>query len=672
MSQTVDFERWNGALLTRSDQQFFDMMRASLGNIQTPFNKHALLKKLITYLKKRETRERVQTLISSGDAFLLTVIFVLDDPDLPTLYNFLKGTTPYLDLHNHLLNLEERLLVYRNTEGDGVRIRFNPYFFEDLRSSILNTDLVFESTTGSPGPPPWIRDQLILAAIAYIREHPVLFKAGNKFKSKIEGDIRNRFSFTDSTDPIKRVRQIIECLNAAGIVTESDGRNTIVTTALVSFGSLSPVGRAARLAAALAAAQGGGVTALEYFQAALLLLDNIDPERIYSASSLSRILLASGVSSTGEDDSKLFMAMVTLGLLSSTDEGYTPCPLSPYVNENDAAIIIQPNFEITLTTSASFSQGIELALAAELRSYDIFPVFELTRDSVTRRFADGVKVSDFVESLERLSGCVLPSNVLFSVESWEKEYLSIRIFRGSVLLVDPDRRHLVEHNKEMTHLITSSPAPGVYLIGTDDQSLVGKALHGCGIFQKPAVEGTDRSEGAGMRESDPVGDQEENPASRIKVAKGLISSTPKKHDEKTEQPVDVIGELKTKLKSMNLTEETTKELSRMIGKRLILYPAQLEFFASSPREKNEARGFDYVGKVRIIEQALSRDDLLLEITTRGAGGQSVKYLIKPVELNKSASDLVLCGTVLTEQTDKELRVRAMSLVRSVRGALYSV
>ena len=78
MNKTADFERWKGALLTRPDQQFFDMMRASLGALQTPFNKHALLKKLITPLKRRETRERVLALISESDAFLLTVIFILD------------------------------------------------------------------------------------------------------------------------------------------------------------------------------------------------------------------------------------------------------------------------------------------------------------------------------------------------------------------------------------------------------------------------------------------------------------------------------------------------------------------------------------------------------------------------------------------------------------------
>ncbi len=675
MSNTADFEQWKGALLIRSDQQFFDLIRASLGELQTPFNKHALVKKLITYLKKPETRTRVLTLITKEDAFLLTAIYVLNDPDLPTLYSFLKAMMPYIDLYNHLLNLEERLLIYRNVEGDGVRIRFNPHFFEDLRSSVLDTDLVFKSDEGSSGPPPWIRDQLLLATLAYVREHPAIFKAGGKLKSKIEEDIRRRFSFADTANSEMRVRLVIKSLEASGIIIERNGQYTVCMPVLTSFGSLSPAGRVARLAGALAAA-GDGVRSADVFSsAARLLLDNLNPERIYGASCLSRILLASGLPLNGEEEcGRLFDAMVSLGLLSSIERDYALCPASPAAGETDAAIVVQPNFEVTLTASASFRAGIELALGAELRSYDIFPVFELTRDSVTRRFADEVRVSDFVASFERLSGSALPSNILFSLESWEKEFLSVRIFHGSVLLVDPDRRHLVEHNREMGRLITSIPAPGVYLIRTADQELLEKALRDSGIFQRPAVEGAE-SRGAAFNENPSgtnlqAGAAESEGFPSIRVAATPIRINSKKLAGKGSKAIDVIAELTAKLESMKLKQEINDELSRMIENRLLLYPEQLEFFASTTKGKNEARGFDYVGKVRIIEQALSREDLLLEITTRTAEGQSVKYLIKPMELNKSTTDLILHGTILPEQTDKKLRVRAISQVRSVRGSLY--
>ena len=364
--------------------------------------------------------------------------------------------------------------------------------------------------------------------------------------------------------------------------------------------------------------------------------------------------------------------MCSLGLFASEERGYTPCRLGPPDRGTDAPIIVQPNFEVTLTTAASFSQGLELALAAEIRSYDIFLVFELTRDSVTRRFADGIEVSNFQESMQELSGTALPSNVLFSLKSWEKEFLSIRIFQGSVLLVDPDRRHLVEHNKEMARLISSIPQPGVYLICTTDQDQIDKALKSCGILQKPAVEGAGSTDLSDTEEETQEPVLIENRKPEILGAISLILSATIEQRQKKPSVSKIVSELETKLEAMDLSKDVTDELSRMIGKRLILYPEQLEYFASSPREKNEARGFDYVGKVRIIEQALIRDDLLLEITTRGEGGKSTNILIKPIELDKAASDLILTGKVLPDQTETKLRVRAMSMVRSVHGSLLSV
>ena len=134
--------------------------------------------------------------------------------------------------------------------------------------------------------------------------------------------------------------------------------------------------------------------------------------------------------------------------------------------------------------------------------------------------------------------------------------------------------------------------------------------------------------------------------------------------------MDVRAELVTKLESMCVPEDVREDLSRMIHKGLVLYPEQLDFHASSPREKHEAKGFDYVGKVRIIEHALSQPNLVLEITTRSKEGNPVKQLIKPVELSKAGSDLDLVGKALPDQHEVRFKIRSISFVRSVRGALY--
>ena len=103
MSRTAEIEHWKGALLTRPDQLFFELMRLWIGDIQTPFNKQTLIEKLVTHLRNRDTIERILTFITKDDAILLTSIFILNNPDLHTLYGFSKGFMRYLDLHNHRL-----------------------------------------------------------------------------------------------------------------------------------------------------------------------------------------------------------------------------------------------------------------------------------------------------------------------------------------------------------------------------------------------------------------------------------------------------------------------------------------------------------------------------------------------------------------------------------------
>ncbi|MBN1685617.1 MAG: hypothetical protein JW852_03135 [Spirochaetales bacterium] len=687
MSRSSDVERWKGALITRPDQQFFEVIRFALGKIETPFNKHQLLEDLIAYLKSRETRERILSLISPGDAFLLTAIFALNKPDLPTLYDFLKGTVPYLDLHNHLLNLEERMLIYKSIEDGAEVMRPNPLLADDLETSVVDPHVVFESTSAMQGAGPWVCDRLILSVVAFIREHPAPFKAGRKFKSKIVKEAAARFSFADTKEATGRLILMVLALESAGIIRQADGEFDVAHRELADFASLSQTDRLACLAGGLAASdwtadnpESGaaadqqqtqaypGLSAFEYACAAKFLLERADPSRSYPAFSLGRMLIAGGLSLSVERHLiKLLNAMKALGLLGSEGGSYRPSPL-PVTTGNGIeapAAVLQPNFEITLTEQASFARTVTVALGARLVSYDVCPVFELTRETVTKRFADGVSAAQLINSLEMLSAVEPPSNVVFSLKSWEKEFLSVRIFHGSVLLVDENRRHLVEHNPDMKKLIISIPAPGVYLMRAGDQAKIEKTLHGCGINQKPALEGSGSLEGKG----------ETDAGKRFQDLDFLAPPAAMLHRRKKKprpKPgIDVPAELNRKLDTMDVTAEMREELARMIRQRLLLYPEQLEYHAASPREKNEAKGFDYVGKVRIIEQALSRQGTLLEIMTRGTGGKSVRYLVAPAELSKGGADLTLLCRELPNLSTLKLRVRSMSHVRSVRGSLFA-
>ena len=673
MSKTIDLERWKGELLTRPDEQFFDLMRSALGEIQTPFNKHSLLKKLVSFLNRRETKDRMLSTVSETDSVLLTAIYTLSSPGVATLYSFLKESIRYLDLHNHLLNLEERLFIYRSGEDGEERLWFNPIIEQELVSYAVDTDLVFESIESAPADPRWIRDGLLLSIIAYLREKPSIFTAAGKLKSRVRQDLERRFSFPDFSEPAGRVGLVIKALHGCGVIDLVNGEAEVLLERLDDFGSLSGILRAAFLAGGLASMMVDGdeedsqresarPSLVPYTAAAAFLLKNLPHDRAYPVTAFKRMLLAAGLRyHTDDPTEKLIEAMHQMGLVSK-DGDYFVMRASGEPEDDKAKTaktVVQPNFEVTLAGPFRFSDGIGLALGSELRLYDTYPVFEITREAVTRRFTDGESAAAYTANLEKTSAAKLPSNVMVTLNSWENEFLSIRIFSGNVLLVDEERRYLVEHSEELKKLIASTPAPGVYLIRSSNRQEIEKALRSCGIDQKPAIES--------------AADAKREPFEGYRIP--LMGNAPVRlhsHSGREKPSIHLREELYGKLDSMNLTDDVRKDLAHMIDKGLVLFPRQLEHQANVPREKHEAKGFDYVGKVRIIEQALLRRDLFLEITTRTPDGNSAKYLVQAVELKKTGSDLDLICRILPDKRDIQFRVRSMSLVRSVRGALFSI
>ena len=665
MSVAPRLARWQGFLLTCPDEMFFDIMRTALGNIQTPFNKHSLTKKLIAHLRRQETKDRVLALLTEQDAVLLTVIFVLDEPDLSSLYTFLQDSYQYLELHSHLLNLEERMLIYRFDDGGTVRVQFNPVLFRLLKDHVIDSGTVFISrdATQPAASPPWLNDLLIVSVIAYLRENASPFKAGGKPKKRFEHDLRDRFSTLGSGSAVlERVRLVIDGLEAIGILENHESGVRIGINELAAFSKVGVLDRLALIAGGVWRRRNGGIASLaECAASALFLMENLQPGKAYADDSARRLLIAGGRQVDG-GAAGLLDAMCRLGLLSGdSHEVRRASPHDEYTGEKgESQVVVQPNYEVTVKPSVSFADAAELALMSQIQSFDIFPVFELTRESITRRLSDGTRSEQLLDLLERLNGGPPSPNVVFSIDSWEKEYQSVKLFRGSVLLVDPARRHLVEHSEAISDLIVSIPTPGVYLLSTNDTELIGKALRDGGIDQTPAAEGP-VADGFGTRKPTELRIPTSTFHSNVPIASAV-----------GENEHRLVQELTERLKSMKIDQDTKRELAKLIEKRLILYPEQLDYYSTAPREKTEARGFDYVGKIRIIEQTLVRDDLLLEVTNRDSGGKSVKCLVKPTELRKSGNDLDLYCTELPGKSSLKMRVRTMSLVRAVRGSLFVV
>ena len=110
-------------------------------------------------LSDRKTALRIISLIDTYDAELLTAIDILREPDPGMLFHLFRTDRDYFSFHNHLMNLNERLLIY--TVPDGNILQINPYLYPVLKERVLAPRLLFppadetpEDDTGDPVPKP--------------------------------------------------------------------------------------------------------------------------------------------------------------------------------------------------------------------------------------------------------------------------------------------------------------------------------------------------------------------------------------------------------------------------------------------------------------------------------------------------------------------------------------
>lgn len=186
-------DEWKKIMISLPDKVFFPIVKNYLGKLETPFHKPALIESLAGFFAREETIERMLSLIDEDDALVLTAIKILDGPPPRTLQKLLESRFSYLELQHLLLNLEERLLIYRDREE---QIQISPLFLEIIEKQIIDTELIFPSAPAlsRPVPAPWPSDRLLSALIAFVVEHRgQILKQDGTLRKKVLEDITVRF-----------------------------------------------------------------------------------------------------------------------------------------------------------------------------------------------------------------------------------------------------------------------------------------------------------------------------------------------------------------------------------------------------------------------------------------------------------------------------------------------
>ena len=665
--------RWDRVLLSLPEDSFFDIMRNYLGNIKTPFNKHRLIEKLIKFLNRKETTDRILSFIDETDSKILTALHLLNNPTIEILSNFFSKEIDHLELYHILLNMEERLLIFRETDSNSTKISITPFLKQILKKGIISPSFLFPSRPVNIekviDPLPWLNDSLLTAFLSFLLKQPNILKTNREVKQKSITEIFNIFPvLKEKSVSGNRLDILLNALINIGLIYFEENS---LKADIPKWEKISKINHRERLYILREASiRDRNLSPLESCSISRhpgimrKLLTLLPANRSFPLSSIEYIIqILSENERITTDIDRFVSSLVDLDLLIIGKNKTLRKNRNLVENENcdKGGIVIQPNFEIIPDSEVVLEDGLLISLVSDIVKFDLCPTYTINKNSFLRAISTGLSTEKILEWLTALNRRRLPQNIQFSFETWGKEYQSISLYEGIILNTDEDRAHVIDNTNFLTPWIKKKIAPGVYLLDPGEKEMWEKELQNTGIDFIPEIQNfRSKTVEYGF------------PSSKIDIKPSFdLSSLSKKAVFKEKEKREFTQQLYSSLNSAGLPAELKEEYSARIKKRLILFPEQINKEIIRP-EKKEAKGFDFSGKIRLIEQAIESGKNLLEVIEKTSeAAPSLKILLKPVRLEKKENRFLLVGTTLPEKKTVKIEVGKIGFVKKLKNSLFA-
>ena len=223
--------QWRESLTKLPDNIFFELMRMYLGEIKTPYHKQHLIERLGAFLHKEQVQKKILLLLTPQDCQILSAVFYLEKPTTQLLAAFFSGTFSTPQLQEHLMNLEERLLIFRNTSGllPNQRPAFylNPILETVLRQKINPSILLplpkeFQNQV-EPHFLPQLNHNLLAALFSFTKEHHQLCRQDGTLKKRTVQQLSQMFPFTFTPELVDFFQTLVMSLKHLSLLKESPG-----------------------------------------------------------------------------------------------------------------------------------------------------------------------------------------------------------------------------------------------------------------------------------------------------------------------------------------------------------------------------------------------------------------------------------------------------------------
>lgn len=736
---------WRESFVTLPNNHFFELIRMYLGEIKTPYNKQKLVEELSSFLRKAETKKTIVALLDDDDICILGAIALLQKPTQDKLCSFFASDFSFANLYEKLLNLEERLLIYRKNPDKTV-FGVNPLLEETLlpilrcakllpvanapRAESVSThqsapqnapraESVSTNQSAQTNPPQEnYPTQLLLASIySFFLHEDDTVKQSGELKKRAEALIAENFAFTKTQQGKTLFNALVLGMKNLNLL-QQDLFNLKPNEALwANFAELDFCTQWLYLAVSAC----GVFTKDALFKQANLLRDIICS--IPDAGFEEHILRRSAILQAEKNDDKtmqkqsrfasLFVEKTPLDEKESPnkndilqiikclkDTGLVSVNKNVYkrsfyfdalCKQQDTSTFAHQNASVQITIDADFSVSIlspatkidfapilHLMHFMRIQRYDTVPCFEITRQTCFRAFDLGFAVDDVLGACKKFASHDLSQNLIFCIEDWSKTYHSASLYKGYVLKVDAEKRIIIENNATLKPFIRQKLCEGVYLLdfADDDEAyeklkkanldFVGRIKNKkivqraqnflplkLDLWQSPQIDNlADAPQTNTSQTNTPCAPFADEPNTNATVASAKNANA-------------ILQAMRDELEKITCTQEQKETLALRIERKIVLSPVQLR--ADSVRfEKIEASGMDFLGKIHVIEYAISSKSMI-ELHYDDVNGAIIAM---PCNLEKNETD----ARVTVEMQDgsglKSFSVSKAQLVKRIRGAVF--
>ena len=624
MPKKTEIQKWEASILRMNEDHFFDIIHAYFGEIETPFNKHKLLEKLSSFLLNEEVRKNILNTLDYEDLKLLSCIYYLKNPDINVLA-FIFDVHIY-SIKLKLVNLEERLLIYRETDSNDYkknRYSINPLLLDVLFPFFGNSlFLLYEKLGKGVSIEPLLTPVFFSSFYSYVSNNTDIYKKDGHCKKKVYEALFDIFPTLKEKEEIIDI--IFRSLINLKLIDKVENEVVIIEEHWQKFASLSHIEKLIYIC----------IASIFYFAPEEYLVDSTEvlnellhllkkgawyneediyrtlfliylKHSAYSESMNRSFSLSFGDSSNSEK--RRFESLVvaeTLGLIIRKKDLLCFNEYFRNIVEDEKPLVISSTYEVTISQNASLNNLLPILQGMKIIKSQTFATFEFNRQTCEKLFQKDMNAKEICEKLQLVSKHFLPQNIVASIEQWYKSYKSISLYSGFVLCVDEKKRKFFMKGSPLSSLVKKEISKGVYLLNSSNVKEINKQLKKSGldfIFYNNKDYKVDMNLSYSSLDKNAEIIETES-------KKELENKLKKCEDARLLQETELFEALGKKKLDVNIKEILRDRITR----RVILNESQLEPSTINTTIR-EVRAFDFLGKVKFLEEAKAQK-YLLEIT----------------------------------------------------------